>query len=83
MLIVLPEVIAANFVTVTALVPEVTPVQTMASPAVFFARVLEEQTVYGVKVQLVLKVIVISPFSGTSEVSSAVKVYSKWVVTGD
>jgi hypothetical protein len=77
MLIVLPEVIAANFVTVTALCPEVTPEKTISFPAVFFARVDDEQTVYGVKVQLVPKVIVISPSSGTSEVSSTVKVYSK------
>jgi hypothetical protein len=77
MLIVLPEVIAANFVTVNILFPEVTPVKTISSPAVFFARVDDEQTDYGVKVQLVWKVMVISPSSGTSEVSSTVKVYSK------
>jgi hypothetical protein len=76
MLIVDPEVTAANFVTTTVLCPAVIA-KLIASPAVFYARVDDEQTVYAVKDQLVLKVIVISPFSGKSEVSSTVKVYSK------
>jgi len=72
MLIVLPVVTAANFVTVTALCPVVTPEKRIVSPDEFAARVDDEQTVYGVKVQLVPKVIVISPSSGKSEDSSTV-----------